>query len=421
MKYFFLLILLFISDLTHAQDMQRAKKTITELCAPAMRGRGYIADGDKIAAKYIAQKLTQAGAKNFGETYFQNFTLDINTFPDKVQLEIDGKNLLAGTDFIVSPASSSGSGVGEAYFLDTLIFAENRKAIEQLLKEDLSSKVLILNGKDYPKVADLPTALVRKIYEAKAFISLETKLTMSLANAQLSKPTFSILKNKFPLDSQTNIKKIKFSLTAKLIDDYVTQNVIGYLEGRTKPDSFVVFTAHYDHLGGLGREAYFAGANDNASGISFLLELLVHYAKNRPTYSVAFMFFGAEEAGLLGSKYYVGNPLFPLSNIKFLLNLDLVGTGIEGITVVNATIFPQEFALIDQLNKQGNYFPQVKKRGKAANSDHYFFTEKGVKSFFIYAMGGIQAYHDVDDKAETLPLSHYEALFQLLTKFSEKL
>jgi aminopeptidase YwaD len=178
-----------------------------------------------------------------------------------------------------------------------------------------------------------------------------------------------------------------------------------------------VFSAHYDHLGGLGKESYFAGANDNASGITLLLELLEHYKANPVPYSIVFMFFGAEEAGLIGSKFYVENPLFALSKIKFLTNLDLVGTGIEGITVVNATIFPKEFALIESLNKAGNYFPQVKKRGKAANSDHYFFTEKGVKSFFIYAMGGIQAYHDVDDRAETLPLSHYEAFFKLLTGF----
>jgi hypothetical protein len=420
MKFFFFVILLLISVLTHAQEMQRAKQTITELCAPEMHGRGYTAQGDKIAAQYIAQKLTKAGAKKFGKTYFQNFTLDVNTFPNKVQLEIDGKSLRAGADFIVSPVSSSGSGAGEPYVLDTLIFMENRTAIEQLLREDLSDKILILNGKDYPKIADLPTELVRKIYEAKAFISLENKLTMSVANAQLSKPTFAVLKNKLQ-EIHANIKKIKFALTAKLLNGYVTQNVIGYLEGRTKPDSFVVFSAHYDHLGRLGKDAYFAGANDNASGVTFLLELLEYYANNRPTHSVAFMFFGAEEAGLLGSKYYVGNPLFPLAQIKFLVNLDLVGTGIEGITVVNATIFSQEFMIIDQLNKEENYFRQVKKRGKAANSDHYFFTEKGVKSFFIYTMGGIQAYHDVDDKATTLPLSHYKALFQLLTKFVKRL
>ncbi len=406
-------------QLSFSQDMQRAKQTVIDLCSPQMYGRGYTHNGDKVAAKYIAERLEIAGAKKFGESYFQSFPLTINTFPDKISLEIAGQKLAVGEDFIVSPVSSSGSGAGKPYILDTLIFAENRKAIAKLLKEDLTDKVMIINGKDYPKIADLPTALVRKIYEAKAFISLETKLTMSLANAQLAKPTFLVLKNKMPANFGEKSQKIKFSLAAKLIENYQTQNVIGYLAGSS--DSCIVLTAHYDHLGGLGKNSYFAGANDNASGIAFLLELLAYYRENPPKYTIVFMFFGAEEAGLLGSKYYVQNPLFPLSQIKFLINLDLVGTGIEGVTVVNATIFPKEFELINQLNKERNYFTQVKKRGKAANSDHYFFTESGVKAFFIYAMGGIQAYHDVNDKAETLPLSHYTSLFQLLTKFIERI
>ncbi|MNT70285.1 hypothetical protein D3C72_2086510 [compost metagenome] len=56
-------------------------------------------------------------------------------------------------------------------------------------------------------------------------------------------------------------------------------------------------------------------------------------------------------------------------------------------------------------------------RGKAANSDHYFFTEKGVPAFFIYTQGGIAAYHDIYDQARTLPLDHQEQLFELIVQF----
>jgi Zn-dependent M28 family amino/carboxypeptidase len=176
----------------------------------------------------------------------------------------------------------------------------------------------------------------------------------------------------------------------------------------------VVFSAHYDHLGSLGKDAIFYGANDNASGISMLLEMAAYYQQNPPPFTVVFMAFGGEEIGLLGSKYFVENPLFDLEKIKLLINLDLVGTGNEGLGVVNATIFPQQYAIFATINTKNNYFPKIIKRGKAANSDHYFFTEKNVPSFFIYAMGGIQAYHDTDDKAETLPLTKYSELFKLL-------
>ncbi|MFZ9452499.1 MAG: aminopeptidase, partial [Bacteroidia bacterium] len=59
--------------------------------------------------------------------------------------------------------------------------------------------------------------------------------------------------------------------------------------------------------------------------------------------------------------------------------------------------------------------------GKAANSDHYWFTEKGVKSVFLYTMGGISAYHDPYDKSETLPLTAYYEIFSMLKDVIEKL
>jgi Zn-dependent M28 family amino/carboxypeptidase len=174
-------------------------------------------------------------------------------------------------------------------------------------------------------------------------------------------------------------------------------------------------------LGRVGN-AYFPGANDNSSGISMMLELANFYSQkeNQPEYSIVFMAFSAEEAGLIGSKYYVNNPLFPLSKIKFLINLDLLGTGDDGVMVVNATKFSTQFKLLIQVNEDSKLLPAVKQRGPAANSDHYYFTEKGVPAFFIYTLGGIAAYHDIYDKAETLPLTKFKEVFSLLTGFIAK-
>lgn len=79
--------------------------------------------------------------------------------------------------------------------------------------------------------------------------------------------------------------------------------------------------------------------------------------------------------------YYTENPVVPLTSIKFLLNLDLLGTGDEGMMVVNATEYPQHFSRLDSINTQQQLLPKIGQRGKAANSDHYFFTEKGVRHF----------------------------------------
>ena len=216
---------------------------------------------------------------------------------------------------------------------------------------------------------------------------------------------------------------MRLRLDATLVPAYSTQNVVGYLPGTARPDSLLVLSAHYDHLGQLGRATYFPGANDNASGVAMLLELAAYYARpeNRPAYSVAFLAFGAEEAGLVGSRYFVEHPLVPLANIKLLANLDLLGTGSEGLTVVNGRVFERQFAQLQQLNAAHHYVPSLAARGRAANSDHFYFSERGVPALFFYTRGGISAYHDVLDRPETLPLTTFSAVFDLLRDFLNQL
>ncbi|MFA7295533.1 MAG: M28 family peptidase, partial [Candidatus Paceibacterota bacterium] len=185
-------------------------------------------------------------------------------------------------------------------------------------------------------------------------------------------------------------------------------------------DTFIIVGAHFDHLGMMGNKTYFPGANDNASGTAMVLDLARFFADTAHIgkYSIAFMFFTGEEAGLLGSEYYTKNPLFPLSNIKFMLNLDMIGTGSNGIKVVNGSVIKKEFERLKSINEQHGYLKTVSERGEAANSDHYFFYKKGVKSFFIYTLGNeYKEYHTPTDKAEGLPLTKYNELFKLIVDF----
>ena len=219
-----------------------------------------------------------------------------------------------------------------------------------------------------------------------------------------------------------DFKTITLEINQSFIRDYESQNVIGYVEGTEYPDSFIVLSAHYDHLGKMGSEVYFPGANDNASGVAMLLNLADHYThKEPPTKTIIFIAFGAEEAGLIGSKYFVEKPIVSLDKINFVFNMDLMGTGSEGAMIVNGAIFPYQFKNLLRINTENDYLPVIKKRGKAANSDHYWFTENGVPAFFIYLMGGIKAYHDVDDVSKTLPLTKFEASFRLIRDFVDEL
>lgn len=418
-----ILAFLFLSSFgLTAQDMQRVKQTIDTLSSPSFHGRGYVSQGDQLAAQYIAQKFSEIGLKAFQDEYFQYFPLNINTFPNKIKLKINKTQLEAGSDYLVSPISKAGKGKAELIMLDSLFF-EDAVYQREFLSQDLPEKILAFEHRDFSKIVELSQRKIDKLFSAKAILELkESKLVGSLSNRQLSNPIFEITKQTFDevLAKGNQAKsKVKFRLDAQQLRNYESQNVIAYIEGSSEPDSFLVVTAHYDHLGRMGKDVYFPGANDNASGVAFMLELAHYYSqeKNRPKYSLVFMAFGAEEVGLLGSKHYVENPFFPLRQIKFLLNMDLVGTGDDGATVVNGLIFKEQFTRLRAINNQRNYLPVINARGMAANSDHFFFSEKKVPSFFLYTLGGIKAYHDIYDQSETLPLTRFPELFRLVVDF----
>ena len=117
-----------------------------------------------------------------------------------------------------------------------------------------------------------------------------------------------------------------------------TYNVIAYLEGQhpERRNNTIIIGAHYDHLG-LGGEgsssrqpdtiAVHNGADDNASGVAALIEIAEKISLSEPAPSCSYLFiaFGAEESGLIGSKYYVENPLFPIDSARLMINLDMVG------------------------------------------------------------------------------------------------
>ena len=84
-------------------------------------------------------------------------------------------------------------------------------------------------------------------------------------------------------------------------------------------------------------------------------------------------------------------------------------------------IHKEKFDLLCEINSEENLLPQIKIRGEACNSDHCMFYRKGVPCFYIYTLGGINAYHDLNDKAETLPLTEFADYFRLITLFVNRL
>lgn len=408
-----------------AQDTvtANAKKIIKEFASAGFYGRGYVKKGDSLAADYIKNKFTLFGLQPLpGNNYYQNFNISVNTFPAKAELTGIIKNnkeiaFTPGIDFMVNPYSLSISGEFTLLFhkaekIDQLVFNRNEKVILVLDTHGLK------NQKTQKEIHNLLYSITPGL-QGIVFLHPYNKKEKKIGGWDIVDHRYSIACVDASREKFSNLKKVKFNIESVYIKQYTTRNVAGYIKGSQQPDSFIVITAHYDHLGMMGERAVFLGANDNASGIAMLLSLADYFSKeqNRPAKSIVFIAFGAEEGGLLGSEYFVKHPMFPLKSINALINFDLLGTGEEGIMVVNGSVLKNEFSRLNDINEKNKFVSAIKARGKAANSDHYHFSEKGVKAIYIYTLGGIKAYHDVHDKPETLPLTAFSNIYELMLQY----
>jgi hypothetical protein len=364
-------------DVPHVRDY--AKRVVKRMASRDFWGRGYTKHGMEKAQHFLEREIKSIGlAPLAGKSFLQPFSYPVQTFPGKMDVQLNGHALTPGVDFIVSPGAAGGVRGGD----------------------------LVAKSGSSTDFTD-PTG--------KVTVSLMDKLTWSVSQTVDSTTRISVDRAKF----KEIPKSFAFDIDTKFVPVFHANNLTAVVRGTAKPDRYFIFTAHYDHLGGMGTQAYFPGANDNASGVSLLLSLAKYYVAHPQPYSIGFIFFAGEEAGLVGSKYFVEHPTIDLKKIRLVMNFDLEGTGEEGATVVNATEFPADFSVLRKINDEGHYLVQIGSRGKAANSDHYWFTEHGVPAFFMYTMGGIKAYHDVFDRWQTLPLNKIDDVFALTLKFGQ--
>jgi aminopeptidase YwaD len=412
-------LLFFLSANANGQSISYAREVIDTLCSPYMAGRGYVEDGALKAASFIAQEFKTFELKGYHNSYFQNFNVSVNTFPAEMSVEVDGQSLVPGVDFLIDPCSPSINGSFSLVKLKKAWLLDDQRLKKELDKH--SGKILLIDEDKLNLTQGQVHYLTRQLKTSNHGIAglallTDRKLIWSVSAFQCHLPLVTIKK-----DAVKSTRRITIEVSQVHEKKYKSQNVIGYIEGTEQQDSMIVFTAHYDHLGKMGEETMFPGANDNASGIAMLLNLAKHYSQEPPAFTVVFMAFGAEELGLIGSRYYVDNPFFPLENIKFLINLDMVGTGDDGLTAVNGTVFGEQFEILTSINDTYQLLPQVMEREERCSSDHCFFYNNGVPSFFFYTLGGIHAYHDIDDRPETLPLTKFEETFKLIVLFSRYL
>lgn len=175
-----------------------------------------------------------------------------------------------------------------------------------------------------------------------------------------------------------------------------SRNVVGYIKGRKRPEETVIYTAHWDHLGKHenmeAEDNIFNGAVDNGTGVAALIELAekFHTLEKKPERSVVFMAVTAEESGLLGTKHYVNNPIFPLAQTVADINIDALSPygKTKDIVVVGYKMNELRDYLEIAAAEQGRVVvPESHpENGGYFRSDHFAFAKKGVPA--LYATSG---------------------------------
>lgn len=399
-----------------SQNVTQANETVQILCSDEFAGRGYVDSGDRVAANYIVKRFKSLSLKSFEKGYKQPFDLSVNNITS-TKLLLDNKELKSGFDYLVAPSSPTLSGDYKVFHISQKMLYSNRivKKVCKAIKRGYVPVISIFDKKD--QALKKTISEIQKLSDKGPIIFLKDKLSWSVSTTQSKGVEIWMLDSVFSRFS----KDIHINITSIFVSSYESNNVVGYVEGIEYPDSFIILCGHYDHLGKMG-DAIFYGANDNASGIAMLLDLASYFSEHPQKYSVAFIAFGGEELGLLGSLNYIRNPLIPLNHTKFVFNMDLMGDGSKGATIVNGKIYKSYFEQLTKINSEGSYLPAIRSRGKAANSDHYFFSEAGVPSFFIYLMGDYDFYHIPQDNSFNLKLGEfYNQSFLLIRKFITEL
>lgn len=415
----FILIFLLITVLT-SQSLENIKTSIKELSSEKYYGRGYVNGGDTKAANWIAKQFELSDIEKFGDSYFQYFTFSTNTLPGILEVKLDDRILKPGYEYVIHKSAPTTTAhfsiinISNEQILDTMF-------LDSLSGTDVSGKAAAIDmWFIYNNYYDHKTEFHKMLtIPFPAMIYLNDKPMRWYAIYGLQVDQRVVIEMPFAL-LENSKKTLHVQVESEFLTDYQTQNVVAYLPGKTKPEEYIILCGHYDHLGMMGKNTYFPGADDNASGIAMILEFARFFKdqKNRPDCSVIFACFGAEETGLMGAYHFVEHIPVDTAKIQAVINMDMIAYGESGFNVENGFFLTDFMTTMRQIIKDHKLSIVIHEADVSQNSDHYPFIEKKLPAIFITS--GIHEskdYHTVEDTYESLPFTKTEEFIILLREF----
>ena len=469
-----------------AEDL---KRHLYILASKEMEGRETGQPGQKRAAEYIAGVFKQLGLPTVGEakTYFQRMIYRTESW-EQINFVVNGEKAKTVRDFYAIPYYNTDLDSGSVREVIFLGYGIDDPRYSDYADVEVRNKVILIYDGE-PKDKDEKSLLTgtdslsdwslnwrRKLQVAKAkgvklvlfidsnfqenllknaqqnlagyevqFKDVDTTLanniflSSTLARKIVGKELKKVVKARERISrrAQPENESIRCDLSfvlKKKVRLLSGENVLGYIEGIDEQlrHELVIVTSHYDHLGKRGDSVFF-GADDNASGSATVLEIARAFVEAQkagqgPRRSVLVMLVSGEEKGLLGSKYYVENPVFPLEHTVANVNVDMVGRVDEKhsgnpdyIYVIGADRLSSE---LHQINETANatytrleldytYNEESDPNRYYYRSDHYNFAEKGIPAIFYFS-GTHQDYHRPSDTPDKINLAKMEKIGQLV-------
>ncbi|AXT54274.1 aminopeptidase [Aquimarina sp. AD1] len=453
MKNSFLLLLFLFPFINYSQnDIEKVKATISKseieghiyfLASDELKGRQTGTAENKIAAQYLANMLRSYGVKPVTEdkSYLQKVVLNSVSQFDKAELKI--KNFSTSKIVTINKTNTSYSGslafVNYGFEKDyanvdvkgkivvsysgtkensnlRFAFSKTQEKIK-IAKEKGAIGIIELNNIDNRTWSQLDHSFNgEKMYVSEEDTSNNfTYLWVNDQKEEISK----FFTDKNEVNGSINIQGIKKG-------NITTQNVVGMVEG-TDPklkDEYIIYSAHYDHVGigkAVDNDSIYNGARDNAVGTVTVLSAAKNIAKYPTKRSALFILFTGEEKGLLGSKWYVENPLIPLNKMVYCFNSDNGGYNDTSIATI---VGLERTTASDDIKKAATPFglkaidDPAPEQGLFDRSDNVHFAAKGIPAptfsmgFTAFDEEITKYYHQVTDNPDTLDYDYLLKFFQ---------
>lgn len=410
------------------------------LAGDAMQGRGSGTQFEWLAGQYIASQLRQFGVEPAGEanaagekTYIQTVNIIRNSFDEAPRLGYQSSSqtvtLEHGKEMIVlrmNAGEIKGTlqkiNLGEKPKAGTIAFIKLRET------DDAQNAMRVLQSYATSGAAAViveETAQMRtqwNNYGARkiSFTNISNAQTNPFGLIGVSKAAASALAQ---IEDGTPVE-IKGKLAAPEMQK--TWNAVGMLPGSDSAlaSEVILLSAHMDHLGvrpnAPGEDKIFNGADDDASGCVAVLELArVLAAGNRPKRTVYFAFFGSEEAGGYGSRYFVDNLSFPKDKLAANLQFEMIGrpdakvgadqlwlTGYDRSNL-GPELARQGAKLVNDPHPDQNFFQR---------SDNYTLARQGVVAHTVSSFGLHDDYHKASDEIKTIDFNHMTRAIESMVK-----